>query len=173
MKKKPGLQVHCIASVLIFHQLNSRPFPAAILESSTQSVPEPKASNFISTLRPREHNIPHCFDAGKKIDDNSTRTAKPAADSRTDLRARHAKDRVKRGSLTGGTQFSGRSLRALGVNIHSVRVARSWRLVLVHELLALQTSTDILTKSLNDSHVLEPAVILLLTLTGSVTDVRL
>jgi hypothetical protein len=62
--------------------------------------------------------------------------------------------------------------RALGVDVHSISVAWSRGLVLIQELLALKTAADVLTKSLNDTHVLEPAVILLLTLTCSIADIR-
>jgi hypothetical protein len=46
-------------------------------------------------------------------------------------------------------------------------------LVLIHELLALKTTADVLAECLDDTHVLEPAVILLLALTCSIADIRL
>ena len=64
-------------------------------------------------------------------------------------------------------------LRALGVNIHGIGVAWSGSLVLINKLLALKTSAHVLAESLDNAHVLEPAVVLLLTLAGSITDIRL
>ena len=44
---------------------------------------------------------------------------------------------------------------------------------LVNVVLAVETSADVLAQALNDAHVLEPAVVLLLAFAGSITDIRL
>lgn len=63
-----------------------------------------------------------------------------------------------------------RGLGALDVHVHGLTITLGLRLVNV--LLAVETAADVLAQALNDAHVLQPAVVLLLALASGIAGVR-
>lgn len=67
-----------------------------------------------------------------------------------------------------------RSITAPDVDVQGISIiAGSVLLVILDKLLALETATDVLVSDLDDPHILEPVIGLLLALTIGVNDVRL
>jgi hypothetical protein len=103
---------------------------------------------------------------------------KKSRDVKVRLCARHAENGVERRAFLGVTGLTDRAPRALGVYVHGFAVLVLGRLhgrttLVLDELPAIQTATDVFTEALNDAHVLEPAVVLLLTLAGGLANIRL
>jgi hypothetical protein len=75
---------------------------------------------------------------------------------------RKAQDGVKGRPFFGQTGLLGRGLGALDIHVHGFTVPR--RLLLVLKLTAAESASNVLAKSLDNTHVLQPAVILLVPL---------
>jgi hypothetical protein len=88
---------------------------------------------------------------------------------KTPLSTRHTENGLKRGTFPGTGRLMASALGALQVNVHGI----TWPLVLINEIVALETAPHVLAECLNNSHVLEPSIVLLLALTRGVTDIRL